>query len=208
MSDPRQQSGSTGPAPSELEAARLVLARMGVAPEDLVGSAADSCVVPTFAEYVPVVQQAVSAGTRRVYGSYWKRVLEFWGQRRLDEPTTSEIKQLAEQVRAQRVLRRNARGGRSAVEHCIAALRCVYRHAVADGIVSESQDPARRVAMPRRCADAVATPRDGLQVGRRSRLTFSGLVLVADSDDSTITSEMSGHPSGTRRYAHHQRAIT
>ncbi|SDP97351.1 hypothetical protein SAMN04487905_1261, partial [Actinopolyspora xinjiangensis] len=128
----------------------MVLARMGVAPEDLVGSGVESCVVPTFAEYVPVVQRAVSVGTRRVYGSYWKRVLEVWGSRRLDEPTASEVKQLAEWVRSQRVLRRNARGGRSAVEHCIAALRCVYRHAVADGLLSESQDPARRVVMPRR----------------------------------------------------------
>ncbi|SDP90834.1 Phage integrase family protein [Actinopolyspora xinjiangensis] len=150
MNDPREQSGSTGPGPSELEAARLVLARMGVAPEDLVGASVGSSVVPTFAEYVPVVQQAVSVGTRRVYGSYWKRVLEVWGSRRLDEPTASEVKQLAEWVRSQRVLRRNARGGRSAVEHCIAALRCVYRHAVADGLLSESQDPARRVVMPRR----------------------------------------------------------
>ncbi|KGI80612.1 integrase, partial [Actinopolyspora erythraea] len=105
------------------------MARMGVAPEDLVGASVGSSVVPTFAEYVPVVEQAVSVGTRRVYGSYWKRVLEFWGQRRLDEPTASEVKHLAEWVRSQRVLRRNARGGRSAVEHCIAALRCVYRHA-------------------------------------------------------------------------------
>ncbi|WP_017975574.1 hypothetical protein [Actinopolyspora halophila] len=105
-----------------------------VGPEDLVGSAAASCVVSTFAEYILVVQRAVSMGTRRVYGSYWKRVLEVWGERWLDEPTASEIKQLAERVRSQRVLRRNARGGRSAVEHCIAALRCVYRHAVAAGL--------------------------------------------------------------------------
>ncbi|WP_019853837.1 hypothetical protein [Actinopolyspora mortivallis] len=55
MSDPGEQSGSVGPGPSELEAARLVLARMGVAPEDLVGSAAGSCVVPRFVEYVPGV---------------------------------------------------------------------------------------------------------------------------------------------------------
>jgi hypothetical protein len=43
--------------------------------------------VPTFAEYVPVVPAAVSAGTRRAYGSYWNRITEQWGGRRLDEPT-------------------------------------------------------------------------------------------------------------------------
>lgn len=41
--------------------------------------------VPTFAEYIPVVSAAVTAGTRRAYGSYWNRVLEHWGERRLDE---------------------------------------------------------------------------------------------------------------------------
>ena len=34
--------------------------------------------VPTFAEYVPVVPAAVSAGTRRAYGSYWNRITGQW----------------------------------------------------------------------------------------------------------------------------------
>jgi integrase/recombinase XerC len=50
--------------------------------------------VPTFAEYVPVVSGTVSDGTRKAYGSYWNRVVEQWGARRLDEPTPSEVKQL------------------------------------------------------------------------------------------------------------------
>ena len=54
----------------------------------------DRAVVPTFAEYVPVVSAAVSAGTRRTYGSYWNRIVEHWGARRLDEPNPSEIRQL------------------------------------------------------------------------------------------------------------------
>ncbi|WP_433869260.1 tyrosine-type recombinase/integrase [Saccharopolyspora sp. CA-218241] len=132
----------------DVEAARLLLARLGVSPQDLLGEPAVPA--PTFAEYVPRVAEAVSAGTRRVYRSYWNRVVEKWGQRRLDEPTPLEIKHLAEQVRAEVVVRRNARGGRSAAEHLIAALRCVYRHAVADGIVAESANPARKVPKPRR----------------------------------------------------------
>ena len=39
--------------------------------------------VPTFAEYVPVVSAAVSAGPGRAYGSYWNRIVEHWGARRL-----------------------------------------------------------------------------------------------------------------------------
>jgi integrase len=36
------------------------------------------------------------------------------------------------------------------VEHLIAALRCLYQHAVSDGLISEADNPARKVAKPRR----------------------------------------------------------
>jgi hypothetical protein len=101
--------------------------------------------VPTFAEYVPVVSAAVSAGTRRAYGSYWNRVIEHWGDRRLDEPSPSEIRQLMTYVKTHVVTRRNARGGRSAEEHLVAALRCLYRRAVDDGLIGEADNPARKV---------------------------------------------------------------
>lgn len=136
--------------PAEVEAARLLLARMGLSPEDLVTAPAPRPAVPTFAEYLPIVEQAVGAGTRRVYGTYWKRVLAVWGERTLDDITPSEIKQLAERMKSQVVLRRNARGGRGAAEHLIAAVRCVYNHAVADGLITESDNPARKVPKPRR----------------------------------------------------------
>ncbi|MFG1917883.1 tyrosine-type recombinase/integrase [Micromonospora sp. NPDC048898] len=135
---------------AELDAARLLLARMGISPADLLEAAVARPPSPTFAEYVPVVAAAVSEGTRRAYGSYWKRVLEHWGQRRLDEPTPSEIEKLAEYVKTHVVARRNARGGRSAAEHLIAALRCLYKRAVADGFIAESDNPALKVAKPRR----------------------------------------------------------
>ena len=103
--------------------------------------------VPTFAEYVPVVSAAVSAGTRRAYGSYWNRIVEHWGARRLDEPTPSEIPaadDLGQDPRrspTQRPVR---------AQHLVAALRCLYRRAVEDGLISEADDPARKVAKPRR----------------------------------------------------------
>ena len=53
-------------------------------------------------------------------------------------------------VKTHVVARRNARGGRSAQEHLVAALRCLYRRAVEDGLISEADDPARKVAKPRR----------------------------------------------------------
>jgi len=106
--------------------------------------------VPTFAEYVPVVSATVTDGTRRAYGSYWNRAAGQWGTRRLDEPTPSEIKQLTAYVKANAVPRRNARGGRSAAEHLIAALRCLYKRAEDDGLIGEKDNPARKVAKPRR----------------------------------------------------------
>ncbi|WP_218617696.1 hypothetical protein [Cryptosporangium aurantiacum] len=47
-----------------------MLERLGVSPADLLNAAPERSPAPTFAEYVPVVSAAVSAGTRRVYGSY------------------------------------------------------------------------------------------------------------------------------------------
>ena len=99
---------------------------------------------------MPVVSAAVSAGTRRAYGSYWNRVVGHWGSRRLDEPTPSEIRQLMAYTKTHVVSRCNARGGRSAEEHLVAALRCLYQRAVDDGLIAEADNPARKVAKPRR----------------------------------------------------------
>ncbi len=139
-----------GPGRPEVEAALLVLERMGLSPADLLAVPSARPALPTFAQYVPVVSAAVTAGTRRAYGSYWNRVIEHWGNRRLDEPTPSEIRQLMTYVRSHVVARRNARGGRSAAEHLVAALRCLYRHAEDDGLITPAGNPARKVDKPRR----------------------------------------------------------
>ena len=128
----------------------MLLERMGLSPADLAAVPQPRKPVPTFAEYVPVVSAAVSDGTRRAYGSYWNRVVDQWGSRRLDEPTPSEIRQLMTYVKTHVVARRNARGGRSAEEHLVAALRCLYARAVDDGLITEAGNPARKVAKPRR----------------------------------------------------------
>jgi integrase/recombinase XerC len=133
-----------------VEAALVVLERMGLSPADLTAVPQPRKPVPTFAEYVPVVSAAVSDGTRRAYGSYWNRITGQWGDRRLDEPTPSEIRQLMAYVKTHVVARRNARGGRSAQEHLVAALRCLYQRAVDDGLIAEADNPARKVAKPRR----------------------------------------------------------
>ena len=166
---------------AELDAARLLLARMGISPADLMETAANRPQAPTFAEYVPVVAAAVTAGTRRAYGSYWKRVVERWGQRRLDEPTPSEIEQLAEYVKTHVVSRRNARGGRSAAEHLIAALRCLYKRAVADGFIAAADNPASRVAKPRRLPSTRRAVAD-------ARLAEINEVAASTGDDPALDS--------------------
>jgi integrase/recombinase XerC len=143
-------SDHTTPAFTEVEAARMLLEKMGISPADLLRASAVRPQVPAFAAYIPRVSEAVSAGTRRVYSTYWNWVVRAWGPRPITSVTPLEISQLAEQVKANVVKRRNARGGRGAAEHLIAAMRCMYKHAVADGILTESENPAARVPKPRR----------------------------------------------------------
>jgi integrase/recombinase XerC len=139
-----------GSQQAAVDAALVVLKSMGLSLDDLTAAPRDRAAVPTFASYVPVVSAGVTDGTRRAYGSYWNRVAEHWGARRLDEPTPSEIRQLAKDVKANAVPRRNARDGRGAAENLIAALRCLYRRAEQDGLISEKDNPARKVEKPRR----------------------------------------------------------
>jgi hypothetical protein len=145
---------ATNPAASHqavVEAALVLLDRMGLTPADLTVVPLDRPEVPKFAQYVPVVSAAVSAGTRRAYGSYWNRVVDQWGDRRLDEPTPSELRQLMIYIKTHVVTLRNARGGRSAQEHLVAALRCLYKRAVDDGLITEASNPAHKVAKPAAC---------------------------------------------------------
>ena len=141
---------TAAPGQAVVDAAMLVLERMGLTPADLLAAPAARPPAPTFAEYIPVVSALVSDGCHRAYGSYWNRVVEQWGSRGIDEPTPSEIRQLVQHVRATVVPRRNSRGGRSAAEHLIAALRCLYKHAEEDGLIDPAGNPARKVDKPRR----------------------------------------------------------
>lgn len=91
----------------------------------------------------------------------------------MNEPTSLEIKQLAEQMKERTVVRRNSRGGRTAAEHLISALRCLYSHAVADGLIAERDDPAKRVPKPRRLAST------------RRALTEQQLAMINDAASTT-----------------------
>jgi integrase len=147
MNSPSSPAGSRQAA---VDAALVVLKSMGLSPDDLAAAPRQQAAVPTFADYVPVVSAGVTDGTRRAYGPYWNRVTEQWGSRRLDEPTPSDIRYLMTLVKVGAVQRRNGRGGRSSQEHLVAALRCLYKRAEDDGFIDERDNPARKVAKPRR----------------------------------------------------------
>ncbi|MEU4565004.1 site-specific integrase [Actinoplanes sp. NPDC023936] len=149
--------------PEVVDAARTLLDQMGITVHDLIQSPGSRATVPTFTEYVPVVLAAIGEGSRRTYGNYLHKVVERWGDRRLGEVTPTEIETLMRQLQDDAVRRRNFRGGTSTGEHLIGALRCLYRRAVADGLIAEADDPARKVAKPRRAtSQRIALPDDRL----------------------------------------------
>jgi integrase/recombinase XerC len=129
-----------------------LMAQLGITADQVAQSAPPAArrPVPTFDDYIPQVVKGVSPGSRRAYDTYWRRIRERWGSRRLDEPTPLEIQQFAEEVRENAVIRRNHRGGASAAEHLIAALRCIYRYAIADRLLDPGDNPATRVDKPHR----------------------------------------------------------
>ena len=165
----------------DIAAARLLLEKMGIDPADLLKEPAGPSEIPAFADYIPRVSQAVSDGTRRVYSTYWNRVVEAWGPRLITSVSPLEISQLAEDIKANVIQRRNARGGRGAAEHLIAALRCMYNHAIADGFLSEAENPAARVPKPRRLRSARMALPDG-------RLAEIATVAASTGNDPALDS--------------------
>ena len=163
----------------DIAAARLLLQKLGIDPADLLHEPAGSPAIPTFAEYIPRVSHAVGEGTRRVYGTYWNRVADVWGPRLITSVSPLEISQLAEDVKASVVPRRNARGGRGAAEHLIGALRCMYSHAVADRLLPEAENPAARVPKPRRLPSARMALPDG-------RLSDISAVAASTGNDPAL----------------------
>ncbi|MCP2323386.1 integrase [Hamadaea flava] len=143
-----------GPPPNaaDVEAARVLLQRLGVTAEHLLTTAARPASTPTFDQYIDRIALAVPSGSLRAYEPYWNRVRREWGTRPIDEPKPLEIVQLAERFKATALVRRNTRGGRSAAEHLISALRCLYHYAELDGYITPWANPAAQVSKPRRLA--------------------------------------------------------
>lgn len=143
-------TGSIRSAAADIEAIQALLDRLGVRPEQLLSEEPAARRMPTFAEYVDRVSAAVPTGTLRVYGTYWRKLKLAWGHRTIDDPSHTEVKQFVLDIKSQVVVRRNARGGRTAMEHMVGAFRCLYSFAVNDGYLASEDNPASTVEKPRR----------------------------------------------------------
>ncbi|MFD0205872.1 MULTISPECIES: tyrosine-type recombinase/integrase [Saccharothrix] len=132
----------------ELAMAHLFLERLGISLEDLT-NAAPPPAAPTFAEFIPIVSNAVPVGTRRVYKPYWGKLIKAWGALRIDEIVATDVNWFIEHTRKTATVRRSSRGGHSAAEHGYRALRCVYRYAIGNRVIDQRNDPTAMVARPK-----------------------------------------------------------
>lgn len=165
---------------AELDAARTLLARMGITPADLLDIRPAA---PTFAEYIPVVRARVIAqGTLKTYNTHWKVLEKQWGPRRIDEPTVGDITDMRDSARRNAKQDRNARDGRGAAEAMIGALRFLYRQAENDGLIRGGDNPARRVPKPRR----VPSTRRGLPLNQIAEIAHVAATTGNDPDLDTL----------------------
>jgi integrase len=150
----------SAPGSDAVAAARLVLSQMGISPADLVTPGGGA---PTFGEVIPKVRARLAPGTLRTYNTHFGHILDRWADTRLDEPTTAELDDMACAIAANTRINKASRGGRSAVEHFVAAVRCIYRYAEDNGWIHPVDNPARKLSKPvRRASHRYAIPPDQL----------------------------------------------
>ncbi|WP_116202821.1 tyrosine-type recombinase/integrase [Amycolatopsis circi] len=134
---------------ADVVTAQTVLERLQVSPLELIETPA-KIYIPTFTEYVPVVTAATSPSSVQTWKHYWRVLTKEWGDRRIDEPTSTEIAKLANDVQQTSSHRNNSRDGRGAKMTFIDAVRALYNHAVSDKLIGQAENPAASVKKPRR----------------------------------------------------------
>ncbi len=159
---------------TDLDAAlRLITARLHI---DTVDHAP---VTPTFTHYLARLRVSVPATTLHSYNPYWRIVENAWADRYLDEPTPTEIEELVEAHRCRAQVRANSREGRGAVINMISAIRCLYRHAELDDLISAARNPATRITKPR----GLPSPRHALT---REQVIAVGQVASTTGNDPEL----------------------
>lgn len=137
-----------------LDAVMTLLDANGLTVEDLTerrgqpSGASQRAPLPTVAEWVAKVAAITTPGAAKTYQRYWRLLVEHLGDRRLDEVSQLDLKQVVVAAKEAAIVRRNSKGGVGAQENCVGALRCVFKEAVAEGLIHE--DPAAGINKPRR----------------------------------------------------------
>jgi integrase len=127
------------------DAARVMLAQFDITVE----AAPDDGV--TVRQYLPRVAAASSPASARTYSTYWARMVELWGDRRVDSIRATDVEALQRHCASHaRPRERNYRGGRHAGENANSAARAFFRRAETDGIIPIGSSPAHQVHKPRR----------------------------------------------------------
>lgn len=138
-------TGTPSTSADATSAARLVLESLGVSLADLQTTEE---IAPTFREYVPTFASGVPASSRQLWIHYWRVLVEEWGDRRVDEPSYTELVELSLKVGERASTRKGSRGGQRARSNFIDAVKCLYRHAVDDDHVRANRNPADRLRRP------------------------------------------------------------
>jgi len=120
----------------------------GLSIDDLVNASREAAPAPTVSELRPKVEASVDAGARTTYKTYWNDLEAAFGDTPLNQVSTTDLKVVANSVKARAKGKRADNAGRSAEEHFISAAKCFFGAAVEDGVISHS--PAASLKKPRR----------------------------------------------------------
>ncbi|RLK58352.1 tyrosine-type recombinase/integrase [Actinokineospora cianjurensis] len=132
-------------------AARLILERLGVTPQDLIQQR-DRATTLTLNALVPRVSDVVPDPTRKLLNPYWNKALRAWPEREAHTITPGDVRWFINHTRETAQVRKSSRGGHSAAEHGYHALRCLYRYGIAERIIHPWDDPTSSIDKPLRLA--------------------------------------------------------
>lgn len=133
----------------DLAAARLLLQRMGISPSELI-EFERRVTATSLRELVSTVSSVVPEGSRKAYAPYWRKALKAWPDAEVGEILQTDVVWFIQHAKESAVVRRSSRGGHVAAEHAYAALRCLFRYAVGNRLLTPWDDPTAEVTKPRR----------------------------------------------------------
>ncbi|MEV6646893.1 tyrosine-type recombinase/integrase [Amycolatopsis sp. NPDC051371] len=125
-------------------AAEIVLAKLGLSLDQIAGLS-KTRVMPTFAEYVPQVAKTMPESSSKTWRYYWQVLVDEWGDRPIDEPRASEINQLANLVQQRAAAKPQSSTGRGARSLFIDAVKCLYRCAAGDKLITLAESPVAAI---------------------------------------------------------------